>query len=210
MEICKYVKEPNGNIIDLSNIPLYYGEKDKLNDKMRRSFNNFENKYYQSPIEYGRLITLNGKILQEAKGDATKVQTKTKYWLKAAGFSHIHPREQGVLGGTFSTGDMIPFVKYGIKTIRASTKEGTYSFTKKTGFKNSDFKKYYESKCLSAQTTFSGRIFLINKAYKKGEIDSLTYQERYNYYINEMFVEMHNALIEGQNEFKYYYTLERR
>ena len=101
-------------------------------------------------------------------------------------------------------------MKYGIRTIRATTKEGTYSLTKGKKFDGKGLKNYYALKCLSASLTAQGRVFLINKAYRNGEISYAEYLVAYNKHTNSMFIEMHEALLEGQELYGYTYTLERR
>lgn len=208
-----YLKEfyDNGQLIDLAGLPLHYGDKANMLTKVKKTLENLELKYYNSPIEYGRLVNSKGKIIQDAVGDAKSVRTLTSNWKKSYAYTHIHPREKGILGGTLSEQDIIVFCQYSnVKIMRAAAKEGIYSMIKLSNFNGSGLKEYYHEEIKNwTHVTTVNMCEILNK-YIKSKITYDEYSQEYNKETNRFLVGLHNILFMGQFKFNYSYTLERR
>lgn len=137
------VADGNTGSVDLSGSPLRYGKADKALDGQRRvAVEGFENRYRGAKIEYGATFDANGMTTELKRGGKGSVKTSAMKYASADTFSHIHPRGEGVLGGTFSQADLSNFTTYGIKTVRAAAKEGTYSISKGKNFDALGFRQY--------------------------------------------------------------------
>lgn len=179
----KTIKTVNGEIIELDK-PLKYGWLDKnISKEAREKLEKFEYKYLTKGggVEHGM-----GMI----EGEWAKFQKGEEHHVKHVGghiTSHIHPRGQGVLGGTFSATDIKTFINdRANKTMRAVTKEGTYSITK------SPFFDYTKDKFKDA---YSGAVTLAKIKYLNP---------------NEIMLSLHNWLLKNRDKYAYFYTLERR
>ena len=203
--------------IDLTGIPLVYGDKDAgVTGKARTVVEAWEDKRGKNKIEYNISVDQDGNIVgDEVKGGRNSVRVPL-YALGADMIhTHIHPRagenEQGVLGGTFSTGDLFNFANYDVATYRAKAKEGTYSITKTKDFnKNQGFKAYVKDihdkhDNILSETMKNARSKLKNKTDTYEQ-----YSKEFDKAFNTFLVSMHNDLLEGQKKYGYTYTLERR
>ena len=86
----------------------------------------FEKNRLQGKIEYATAVSKNGVVYGEVKGGKGSVRTPVYFDDDGNTFTHIHPRDNGIFGGTFSDADINVFSNYGVKTYRAVAKEGTY------------------------------------------------------------------------------------
>ena len=129
----------DGDVVELDGEPLKYGEKDYT----PRGFTGesaaveaFENKRYKSKVEYATVIDEDGNVLEETRGGKGSVRTSGLAMMDGKTLSHVHPREKGELGGTFSEADLRNWAAFdNMRTYRATCKEGTYSISKQAGFK---------------------------------------------------------------------------
>lgn len=80
-----------------------------------------------------KIIDDNGFVVAAVYGDKESVGLSLRAFREVKGktFTHNHPRERDTLnGGTFSPAD-INSLKFGMKELRASAREGTYSLKAK-------------------------------------------------------------------------------
>ena len=197
--------------IDLSDSPLTYGGKDKaLTGKAREAIEQFENNRYKNKIEYSTFVSDDGTVIENNKGGRGSVGASYSARQTADAMSHNHPRGEGVIGGTFSTGDMGNFVKYNQHTYRATAKEGTYSISKDKNFDGNGFLSAFSKASREIDSSASKENRLLNSKVRTGEI---TYEQaiKQNRSINnKMLVSMHNWLLDNQKKYNYTYTLEKR
>lgn len=204
----KGVKSAAG--VDLSESPLRYGGSDlALNGKRRAAVEAFESRYASAKIENGATFDADGNITEKRRGGKGSVKTSIAALSKADTFSQNHPREDGVLGGTFSGADLSNFTKYtNVKTYRATAKEGTYSISKGSNFDAAGFRNYFTKEFSSIKSAGDTNLRSINKRFNSTNYE--TYLHEFRSGQNKMLVDLHNALIKGQKQYGYTYTLERR
>lgn len=130
----------------------------------------------------------------------------------------------GMLGGTFSTADLNNFANYGVRVYRAAAPEGTYSISKGRNFDSSGLKRYYAAEHAAAQRQYRADVRAlgnkyseVTKAYRAGTATRAEADRAYKDYqagaakaANKWLVANHNALIAGQRQYGYTYSLERR
>lgn len=227
-DILRELTAQDGSTMDLHDFPLRYGLPETLSAKERAAVDAFEQKRYKNKIEYGTLITVDGQSLIEKKGGSGSVKMPSYLYAKASVMSHNHPRsgnEVGTLGGTFSGQDLETFGKTGIYTMRATALEGTYSITKVPGsFDRQGLNSYYRQINTKAEATYNANMKAPTAAYKAvearfkagqatyAEVKAAysTYLQAAHYEFNRQLVAQHNALLAGQKQYGYTYTLERR
>lgn len=191
---------------------LVYTKDDKgLTKVQRASMLNWENKRVKNKIEYATAIDANGNMMGEARGGKGSVSTP-RFWKMAVEniFSHVHPREKGILGGTFSTMDLDNWVRFPARTYRATAKEGTYSITKNASFDGSGFRDYYHNAERARDNTYSAISRQLRTDYVNNKIDYDTYVKQANKAFNTLLVGLHNDLLAGQKTYGYNYHLEKR
>lgn len=218
---------PDGTSIDLSDFPLQYGPLDTLSNAERAAVDAFESKRYKAKVEYGTLITVNGQTLIEKRGGTGSVRMPSRLYNQASVMSHNHPRsgnEVGELGGTFSHADLRALATTGIYTMRATALEGTYSMTKGGNFDWNGLSQYYKTTDAGLDRAYQAAIKPALASYKsavadyaQGRATRATAQAAYDAYVktahyefNRYMVGLHNALLAGQQQYGYSYTLERR
>lgn len=199
--------------IDLSNNPLKYGEKAPITASQRKTVEEFEQKRLKSKIEYSRVVRSDGTAAgDDTRGGSGSVRTPWSKISQGEILSHNHPRsgdEVGMLGGTFSEGDIKMFNNVGklgggLQYLRASAAEGTYSIGRTDSFDGDGLLRGYRSAIKGFTDAYRGRMKGINtgtwEEYSKAVNDSF----------NTMLVDMHNWLLANQSTYGYTYTLERR
>lgn len=197
--------------IDLSESPLVYGGLDKsLTGKARETIENFENKRYKNRVEFSTFVGDDGSIIEENRGGKGSVSASRSARMTADAMSHNHPRQEGVIGGTFSSADLGNFNKYNQHTYRATTKEGTYSISKGKNFNGSGLVAAYtrvESEMIANANKVTRSL---NSKVRSGEMsfEQAVKQSRLNN--NKGLVSLHNWLIDNQKTYGYTYTLEKR
>lgn len=198
--------------IDLSETPLVYGDDDKgLTGNARDVIEKWEAKRVKNKLEYNISVDQDGKLLHsEVKGGKTSVRVPVSGLQEGAIHTHIHPREDGLLGGTFSDGDLYNFANHGVATYRARAKEGAYSITKNKNFDKDGFKSYVSRLNHSEDAKLQTKM----KEYrdKMRSDKSYTYAQYssdFNKAFNSLLVSLHNGYMAGQKQYGYSYTLER-
>ena len=206
----------SGHTIDLQK-PLVYGQKDStLTPQARQTIEAFEKRRVTNKIEYAICVDDNGKAVNGAdiKGGRGSVYVSPNYFTKygATAMSHNHPRgkgEEGLLGGTFSTGDLSFFCKYNHTTMRATAAEGTYSMSKKSSFNAKAFSSYYKSCDKKNKSVFNQKKRQIQNDLNNGKIGYRQAVRRTRAAFNTYLIDSHNDLLAGQNKYGYTYTLEK-
>ena len=127
-------------------------------------------------------------------------------------FSHIHPRREGVLGGTFSPGDIEGLGKTREPYFRAAAKEGTYTIARKPNLDADGLLKAYTKIHNDSHRKAEQRGNRAYDEYKRGQRTYESYASEVAKANNAMLVEQHNWLRNPQNQktYGYAYTLERR
>lgn len=209
---------------------LVYGT-DTGRQELPQTVQDFEKKRRTNKIEYSILTMNDGIVVSENKGGKGSVGAPTADREVADILSHNHPREPGVIGGTFSNGDIDNFVKFNQTTYRAVAKEGTYSITKGADFNgvalNHDYEMHskqsrveYNKVNKPAKEEYHQRHEEIGKQLMKGKIsyDEAKKQndQAYAEYLkkqtdafNSFLLRGHNWLRENQKKYGYTYALER-
>lgn len=206
------ISDYDGSRIDMSHAPLKYGKDDaSLKGAVKDVVSKFEDKRMKAKVEYGFLTDDKGNIITEKRGGKGGVAMYDRDWAKATVMSHIHPREAGMLGGSFSEADIDTFTYFNnVRTMRAVAKEGIYSMTKGKSFNASGLKSYFNQRHSELRAGFSKTANALNKSYKSGQIDYDTYYKRYSREFNKFLSDSHRMILDGQKKFGYTYTLERR
>ena len=201
----------NGDIIDLSASPLVYGSNDpSLTGNARAVTEAFENKRYQNKVEYSQFIDANGNILETNKGGKGSVSASMWARQTADVMSHNHPRQDGIIGGTFSDGDIRNFGMFNQTTYRATAKEGTYSITKGTNYHGRSMLNAYRAEVNRLTSNARSAGAQLKSDYRNGTVTYKDAVKRSNQINNAMLVGMHNWLLANQSTYNYTYTLERR
>lgn len=221
----KSVRGSDGNPIDLNDSPLRYSSDDSsVAGNVRTVIDAFEKARVKNKIEFARIVDANGNIIEERRGGSGSVRSSVRALNNGDTFSHNHPREGGMLGGTFSTADLNNFANYGVRVYRAAAPEGTYSISKGRNFDSAGLKRYYAAEHAAAQRQYRSDVRAlgnkyseVTKAYRAGTATRAEADRAYKDYqagaakaFNKWLVSNHNALIAGQRQYGYTYSLERR
>ena len=199
------------DVIDLSETPLVYGSNDpNVTGNARKAIEDWEEKRVKNKIEFNYSVDQDGNPLhKEVRGGRGSVRVPRAGLQDGAIHSHIHPREEGILGGTFSDGDMYNFADYGVSTYRAKAKEGAYSISKTKDFDKPGFKSYIKDINSKYDKEVKSKINVINEKMrtdKNYHYDQ--YSKDFNKIVNGGLVALHNDMIAGQKKYGYSYTLE--
>ena len=208
----------------MTGIPLVYGKNDAaVMGAARVAVEAQEKKRITAKIEYCNGYRNDGTaVAPETKGGSGSV-SPTYTQISAPIYTHNHPREAGILGGTFSigsvhfsrgqkyvTGDLAVFTETRNRTMRASAKEGTYSITKGPNFDGAGALKYMRKIEAKADKAHFDRGTALTDRLRRGEITREQYKAEYARSFNTMLVELHNGFMAGASQYGYTYTLERR
>lgn len=215
----------DGKPIDLTGTPLRYGSEDKaLTGGARSTIEAFEKARYKNKIEFSRFVDADGNVIEDNRGGRGSVGATLRARSTAHAMSHNHPRSDGMLGGTFSTGDINNFTRFAQQTYRATAPEGTYSISRGKKFDAAGLQAYYTRASKEARAKYESAVKQANAEYKSVSSayarGNATYDQANTAYqkareagvkaFNTMLVENHNALRAGQKKYGYTYTLERR
>lgn len=182
-----------------------------VNSTQRPLLTAWEKKREGQKVEYANAIGYNGSVYGEVKGGKGSVRVPHFYHSNQGSvFTHIHPREDGLLGGTFSTGDMTNFSNGNNATFRAVAKEGTYSISKGKNFNGNGFLSYYKSQSKAEEKKYSAIQKQLNNAVVNKKISYSTFSKESDKAFNNYLLSLHNVLQKGQQIYGYHYYLERR
>lgn len=202
-----------GAHIDLADNPLRYGTRDTaVSGAMRSAIEKQERKRQTAKVEYAYAMDENGNLIGEKRGGRGSCSVPYSFWTENGILTHNHPRtgdEIGILGGTFSVPDIKQVALRGIKTMRASAAEGTYSITKGKNFNGQGLLEYRRKLDRETRKVAKAKVQEAGERYKRGEISYSELQAVAKKASNASLVSIHNGLIAGQKEYGYTYTLER-
>lgn len=208
------VQDIDESRIDLTDMPLKYGADDPgVTGAFRQASEAFENKRRESKVEFTNLLDENADLIVENRGGKNSVKTKVKDFARAIVFTHNHPREVGILGGTFSFADIANFAQFGLgkmRTYRAAAKEGTYSITRGKNFDGRGLANYYREVERACRREHINYMKGCVQQAVEGKLTQSEYEKAQKASFNRMLITMHNALLDGQSRYGYSYTLERR
>ena len=203
---------PDGSKIEFDGDLVFGGLDKAVPDAVRKNLDDWENKRSKAKIEYAMSYYPDGTpIGKEVRGGKGSVKTPSSYHAtEGATFTHNHPRGDGMLGGTFSGADLRNFAFGGNTTSRATAKEGTYSISKGKNFNKFAFNQYVAKVEADVRKTYKSEYKKISEKYKNNEIsyDQATLMQGKAF--NTFLVNLHNAYRDGQKQYGYTYTLEKR
>lgn len=205
------LKLPDGTKAEFEG-ELKFGKDDpNVTGKTRQVITDWESKRAKAKVEYAYATDADGNpVGAEVRGGKGSVRTPYYYHGDGTTFTHIHPRGDGMLGGTFSGADMRNFANTGNKTTRAAAKEGTYSISKGANFDRAGFNSYVSKADSNFRKTYRSKADAAYQQYKAGKISFNDYQLANAKAFNTALVGLHNDYSAGQKTYGYTYTLERR
>lgn len=210
------ITDDDGSTLELD-MPLNYGDNDSaLDNVMRQRVEEYEEKRRKAKIEFSQAYDQNAlRVMTERRGGKHSVRSPWRM-LDAYLFTHNHPREAGVLGGTFSVGDPINggdlynFSTRLQNTLRASAKEGTYSISKLPNFNGRDALAYWRRIEADSRARLSAERDTIRSDYKAKVITYEQATKSMDRAFNRHLIRLHDGFAAGANQYGYFYTLERR
>ena len=191
---------------------LTYGTKDSaLSPGERKTVETWENRRRNNKVEYAIGTDADGVLVGlEVRGSKHAVYVPSNYDEQPGGtFTHIHPRGDGWLGGTFSDTDLYGFARAKSETVRAAAKEGTYSMSKTSNFDANGFVDFVKKTNKEFRDAESKRSQAISRDLWAGKIDRQQYLEKRAVIFNTELVRLHEKYLKGQNTYGYRYTLEQ-
>lgn len=202
---------PDGSKIEFDGDLHYDGDDAALTGAARKTITDWETKRGTAKIEYGYAVDANGNpVGREVRGGKGSVRVPRSFHDNPDGtFTHIHPRGDGMLGGTFSGADLSNFSRFSQKTVRAKAKEGTYSISKGANFDKTGFDSHVRKAQADFNTNYRTKENALGKDYKDGKITYDEYLKGNAKAFNTALVGLHESYRAGQKQYGYKYTLER-
>lgn len=203
---------PNGSKIEFDGDLVFGGLDKAVPEAVRKNLDDWETKRYGNKVEFAMAWNADGTpIGKEAKGGKGSVRTPFAFHhTDNSVFTHNHPRGDGMLGGTFSGADLRNFAIGGNTTCRATAKEGTYSISKGKNFDSKRFNSYVTKVEADVRKAYKSEHKKISDAYKNNEISYNQVTLMQGKAFNTFLVNLHNAYRDGQKQYGYTYTLEKR
>lgn len=203
---------PDGSKIEFDGDLVFGGLDKAVPEAVRKNLDDWETKRYGNKVEFAMAWNADGTpIGKEAKGGKGSVRTPFAFHhTDNSVFTHNHPRGDGMLGGTFSNGDLRNFTIGGNVTGRATAKEGTYSISKTKNFDAKGFTTYYTNERSKVRKNYENEVNKLGKSYKDSKISYDDYMLGAAKSFNTYLVQQHNVLLKGQKQYGYTYTLEKR
>ena len=203
---------PDGSKIEFDGDLVFGGLDKAVPDAVRKNLDAWETKRSKAKIEYAMSYYPDGTpIGKEVRGGKGSVRSPLSYHATdGATFTHNHPRGDGLLGGTFSGADLRNFANGGNTTTRATAKEGTYSISKTKNFDSKGFNSYVAKVEADATKAYKSEHKKISDAYKNNKISYEEATLKQGKAFNTFLVNLHNTYREGQKQYGYTYTLEKR
>lgn len=205
------LKLPDGSKIEFDGDLKYYGDDKAVKGIVRKNIEAWETKRGKAKIEYAYSVDANGNMIdRERKGGKGSVRASFQmHDTPGATFTHIHPRGDGILGGTFSTADLRNFANFANTTVRAKAKEGTYSISKGKNFDAKGFMNYIRQADSNVTKDYKNKIKSLNKQYRDSSMTYDEYSKKSAKEFNTMLVNLHNEFKKGEKQYGYTYTLEQ-
>lgn len=191
---------------------LGYTKNDSSINQVQRAFlDTWEAKRENAKVEYANAVGYQGSEYGEIRGGKNGAKLPAFYTAnKGSVVTHIHPRGEGKLGGTFSDADIKTWSRGNGQTIRAVAKEGTYSISKGKNFDGAGIYKFvtsqynkYNKQMAQAHSRYQG-------AVNNGTMSVKVAQSKLDKAFNNVLVSMHNDFINNQSVYGYNYYLEKR
>lgn len=203
---------PSGSKIEFDGELHFDGDDKALTGTARKAIVGWEEKRANMKVEYAFATDKDGNPLgSEIRGGKGSVRTPYHYHDTPDGtFTHIHPRGDGLMGGTFSGADLRNFSRSSGKTTRAVAKEGTYSISKGKNFDQAGFDSFVRKAHSNCESNYKSTMSKMNKSYRTGSIPYDEYQKGSAKAFNTFLVELHETYRSGQKKYGYTYTLEKR
>lgn len=200
---------PSGSKIEFEGELNYGGKDTTLTKEARKAIEAWEEKRVKNKVEYAYSVMEDGTpIGAEIRGTKGSVRSPLSYKQAGATFTHIHPRGDGMLGGTFSQADLRNFANNPAKTVRAKAKEGAYSISKTDKFDAQGFKGFVNGANSHFEKSYRSKADSLVKDYRSGKISYDAYAKGNAKAFNTALVELHNTYLSGQKTYGYKYTLE--
>lgn len=201
---------PSGSKIEFEGELKFGGKDTTLTKETRKAIEAWEEKRVKNKVEYAYAVKEDGTpIGPEVRGTKGSVSSPPSYKQDGATFTHIHPREDGLLGGTFSGADLRNFANNPVKTCRAKAKEGAYSISKTDGFDAKGFKGFVDGANRQFESSYKAKVRSLSADYRSGKIGYNEYAKANAKAFNSALVELHNIYSSGQKQYGYKYTLEQ-
>lgn len=205
------LKLPDGTKVEFEGELKFGADDPVVTGKTRQVITDWEGKRVKAKIEYGYAVDADGNpVGSEVRGGKGSVRTPYSYHGEGTTFTHIHPRGDGMLGGTFSGADMRNFANTKNKTTRAAAKEGTYSISKGANFDRAGFNAYVVKADANFKKVYREKDKVAFEQYKTGKMSYNDYKLANAKAFNTALVQLHNDYSAGQKQFGYTYTLEKR
>lgn len=203
---------PDGSKIEFEGELRFDGDDTSLTGAARTAITGWEDRRVKNKIEYAYAVDADGNpVGPEVKGGKGSVRVPYSYHDNPDGtFTHIHPRGDGMLGGTFSGADLNNFANHSQKTVRAAAKEGTYSISKGKNFDRAGFKSFVSGAQADFEKTYRSKRKSIETDYLNGKISYSDYVLGNAKAFNTALVSLHETYRSGQKTYGYSYTLEKR
>lgn len=200
---------PDGSKIEFEGELKFGGKDTALTKEARKAIEAWEEKRVKNKVEYAYSVMEDGTpVGPEVRGSKGSVRSPLSYKQDGATFTHIHPRGDGILGGTFSKADMNNFANNPAKTVRAKAKEGAYSISKTSNFDAKGFKGFVDGANRQFNDVYRSKVNSLAKDYKNGKISYADYTKGNAKAFNTALVDLHNSYLSGQKTYGYKYTLE--
>lgn len=202
---------PDGSAIEFDGELHFDGNDTSLKARARENITNWEARRVKNKIEYAYAVDADGNPLgREIKGGKGSVRVPIYYHdTTDAVFTHIHPRGDGMLGGTFSSGDLMNFANHSQRTVRAAAKEGTYSISKGANFDAVGFKSFVRQANTDFSSSYRTKVKKYETDYRSGKITYNEYLTGNAKAFNTSLVELHEKYRGAQKQYGYSYTLEK-
>lgn len=201
----------NGDIIEFDGILQYTKDDSSINAIQRQFLDAWESKRAKAKVEYANAVGFNGSEYGEIRGSKGRINIPKYYTAnKGSVLTHIHPRENGMFGGTFSDMDINNFAKGNGQVMRAVAKEGTYSISRGKNFDPSGLMKHYTSVSKQRDKDVNNAKAQLTKLARSGQISYPEANKRLRKVFNNSLIALHNDLINNQKTYGYNYYLERR
>ena len=203
---------PDGSKIEFEGELKYGGNDPNFTGKQRQIITDWEKKRGEAKIEYGYAVDADGNpIGKEIRGGKGSVKMPYSYTQgDGNAWSHVHPRGDGTLGGTFSDADLRIFAFGKSKTARATAKEGTYSISKGKNFDSAGFRSHTRAASAKFTSEYRAKETALRRDYNNGKISYNDYLKGNAKAFNTGLVALHNDISAGQKQYGYTYTLERK
>ena len=177
----------------------------------RKVLDVWEKKREKQKIEYGNAVGYNGSEYGERRGGKNGVNLPLYYNQNPGSvLTHIHPREDGGLGGTFSPEDIGFWASGKGHGARAVAKEGTYSISKGKNFNAKAMYQWFSNNSTKRMNEYTVARGKLKRALNNGKMTYKQYQAAKTKAFNTTLVNLHNDLLNNQSVYGYNYYLEKR